>query len=706
MRQKLLLALGLALLLAAAVVALSVNRPAPALAQDGAACEGPCPDWIVQAWAGSGHADAEAPAFTHWNTEDPQEIPVECARCHSEGGYLDYLGVDGSTPDKVDAPAPVGTVVTCTVCHNPVTVDLQAVTFPSGVTISTGLEDSARCMVCHQGRESTVSVNALIEGMEPDTVNPDLPFINIHYFHAAASLLGSEVHGAYEYADHSYLPRNGHVEAFDTCAECHDPHALDVRVDECAACHDGVATPEDLHAIRMPGSLVDYDGDGDTTEGIFGELEGMQALLYSAIQAYATDVAGAPVVYNAAAYPYFFNDTDGNGEVTEGEAIFPNAYKSWTPRLLTAAYNFQAYEKDPGAFAHNPKYYAQILYDSIDTLNSALPTPITLAQAHRNPAGHFDGTAEAFRHWDAEGEVPATCSKCHTAEGLPFQAKNGVTIAFPTSTSLACSTCHTEFENFSVLPTDAVKFPSGAVLSFGEGIPSNICLNCHQGRESTVSVDAAIAKAGVGDDEVSENLGFRNVHYAIAGATLFGSEAQGVYQYAGKEYAGRFLHVPAFSTCTDCHQTHVLDVKIEACGGCHAGATDPQTIRMMSGDWDGDGTAEGPAGELATMSEALLAAIQSYAAETVGAPIAYNALAYPYWFQDANANGVNDPEEATPANGYASWTPRLVRATYNYQFYQKDPGAFVHNGKYMAQGLYDSIEDVGGADAVAGMTRP
>jgi hypothetical protein len=46
----------------------------------------------------------------------------------------------------------------------------------------------------------------------------------------------------------------------------------------------------------------------------------------------------------------------------------------------------------------------------------------------------------------------------------------------------------------------------------------------------------------------------------------------------------------------------------------------------------------------------------------------------------------------------------LLRAAYNYQWAQKDPGAFAHNGQYIVQVLQDSLEDLG-VD-VAGMTRP
>ncbi len=120
----------------------------------------------------------------------------------------------------------------------------------------------------------------------------------------------------------------------------------------------------------MEGSAVDYDGDGDLEEGIATEISGLQEVLYAAIQAYSADVAGAAIVYDSHAYPYFFIDTNGDGEAGEDEANYGNQYATWTPRLLQAAYNYQVSLKDPGAFAHGGKYIIQLLYDSIADLDS------------------------------------------------------------------------------------------------------------------------------------------------------------------------------------------------------------------------------------------------------------------------------------------------------------------------------------------------
>jgi hypothetical protein len=191
------------------------------------------------------------------------------------------------------------------------------------------------------------------------------------------------------------------------------------------------------------------------------------------------------------------------------------------------------------------------------------------------------------------------------------------------------------------------------------------------------------------------------VHYFAAGATLFGSEVQGAYQYEGKEYVGKFAHVPNFDTCIECHDAHELEVKVEACAGCHANAKELTDIRMTPTDFDGDGdTTEGIAGEISTMQDALYAALQAYAKDKAGAALVYDPNAYPYFFADANANNQIDEGEGA----YANWTPRLLQGAYNFQYSQKDPGAFAHNAKYILQTLYDSIEDLG-AD-VTKFTRP
>ena len=203
----------------------------------------------------------------------------------------------------------------------------------------------------------------------------------------------------------------------------------------------------------------------------------------------------------------------------------------------------------------------------------------------------------------------------------------------------------------------------------------------------------------------SKGLSFRNPHYFGAGATLFGTDAKGAYEYDGQTYLGPHKHVTDFSaSCVSCHNAHELGVNTEFCTTCH-GDKAPEEIRMGTTDYDGDGnTDEGMSGELATFAELLYPAILKYAQDTIGTPVVYDPGTNPYYFIDTNADGVADPEEINRDNRYATWTPRLLQAAYNYQWYQKDPGAFAHNGKYIIQVLYDSLKDIGGD--VTGLTRP
>jgi hypothetical protein len=702
--KKALLTLGALLVIAMIAVACA---PKPTESAEPTVLQSSVPFYAL--WSGSGHADSSAEAFSHWNEDDPAVVPTTCARCHTSAGFLDFVGADASPAGsvEVEVAAPAG-VIACVTCHNETTQTLSSVTFPSGVTIS-GLGPEARCMTCHQGLQSKVSVDEALAGLEPDAVNAELGFLNIHYFAAAATLYGSEAHGGYEYDGMSYDAKHDHVEGINTCVDCHDSHTLEVKLQTCSFCHE-VASVEELRDVREPSSAVDYDGDGDVTEGMYYEIEGLQQSLMAGIQAYASEVSGAAIVYSADAYPYFFLDTNANGAVDEGEAAFPNKYNAWTPRLMRAAYNYQVSMKDPGAFAHGNKYIVQLLFDSIADLNTQLSSPIDMSAMHRDDAGHFAGNTEPFRHWDGEedgGIVPYNCVRCHTATGLPMYLQNGgSTIAQPASNGFQCSTCHDEANWPNRYVVDEVTMPSGSKVSFGEGADSNLCLACHQGRSSGPTLARAIGSRDA--DTADSSLRFSNVHYFAAGATLFGSEAQGMYQFAGKTYNGQNMHPESMGStlnyCLACHDQHALAIDVTTCATCHTGVTDVRAIRSPGDtvDYDGDGDASEPLSEeVATMADALYAAMQAYASSTEGVtPIFYSPSAYPYYFADANGNGQIDEGEGS----YASWTPRLLIGAYNYQYFQKDPGAFAHNGKYVMQVLYDTIEYLGGD--VTLMTRP
>lgn len=663
---------------------------------------------FMKEWEASGHNNVAGEQFRHWDAATPAEVPVTCAKCHSSAGFLDFAK-NGKVTAPVAAKDAQG--ITCDTCHAPEVIAMTSVTFPSGAVIS-NLGGEARCMSCHQGLESKVSVDkqiadfsatdpdAVVAPMKKDGKDVVFGFKNVHYFAAAATLYGNEVHGGYEYDGKTYDAKNDHTPGYNTCIGCHDQHSLEVKVEKCSVCHTNVKAVEDLKKVREPASLRDYDGDGNITEGMGEEIAGLQEILYAQIQKYAKDKAGAEIKYDAATYPYFLGP-DGK------------AYPKWTPRLLKAAYNYQVSIKDPGAFAHGNKYIVQLLHDSIEDLGG------DVTKLARDDAGHFAGNTMAFRDWDeANRTVPFGCVKCHTAEGLPTFIQNGGSIvvtatgstvttgvgAMPASNGFQCSTCHNEAKWPETYTVASVTFPSGKTVSLGGkdadgkfvADKSNLCILCHMGRESTVSVNNAMK--GKEEDTVDPKapISFKNVHYFAAGATLFGNDVMGAYQYADQKYVGLSVH--PVTKCVDCHDKHALEVKADTCKACHADAAKPEDIRNKDDvtDYDGDGnTTEGIKGEIDTLTEALYTSIQKYA-DGKGTPLVYDTTAYPYFFADKDKDGKADKDDKGVAVSFTSFSPRLLKAAFNFQYVHKDPGAFTHNPKYVIEFLYDSIKDLKG----------
>ena len=329
-------------------------------------------------WWGSGHADVTAESFVHWNEDDPPQVPPSCGKCHSGNGFVDYIGQDSSAEMSVDRSAAVESVVTCAVCHNEKADMLTLVKFPSGSEVNFNQGD-ASCGTCHSGLAAGSKVDATASGYGDDDLVPDAGLIAPHYAFSAATWLGSETHGGYEYAGKNYVSRFEHADAVQTCTQCHDPHSLHMRensVDKnaelCAVCHPNVTGFADYRNISVDG--VDYDAD-DTVEGMYHEIEGMQNILMQSMQQYTKDKLGVGIGW-ADSFPYLFIDTNQDGELSKEEAVSSNAYMAFTPRLMRAAFNFQFSIKEPAGYVHNGKYVVQLLYDSINDLTTITANPV------------------------------------------------------------------------------------------------------------------------------------------------------------------------------------------------------------------------------------------------------------------------------------------------------------------------------------------
>jgi hypothetical protein len=234
-------------------------------------------------------------------------------------------------------------------------------------------DDSFICVTCHQGRQSKRTYDDYFTGYADDDVMPSTKtFRNIHYLSAGGTLFGKQAGVGYEYPGLTYSLKFNHWGGDSAkCFYCHElggnNHTFLPRLTPvCGNCHTEM-TAGDIETIRF-NRPYDYDGDGNTSEKLVDEIHGLRDALYVAIRAYAGG-RGTPIAYSQTAYPYFFNDANDNGVYDVGEVGFNH----WTPRLLKAAHNFQMAFKEPGDWAHNTNYTAQIMIDSIRDLNGGAP---------------------------------------------------------------------------------------------------------------------------------------------------------------------------------------------------------------------------------------------------------------------------------------------------------------------------------------------
>ena len=308
-------------------------------------------------------------------------------------------------------------------------------------------------------------------------------------------------------------------------------------------------------------------------------------------------------------------------------------------------------------------------------------------------SAHANAASEAFRHWDADEEIAPACATCHSGEGFrAFHGLDGSTpgvVESPVDVGgvVDCGTCH----NAGLAEIKEVAFPSGLMHPV-QGVEAS-CLTCHQGRTAGVNVRSTIA--GMDVDMPNAELRFINPHYATAAATWLGGYGGAGYQYDEQDYSGRFFHARPVASCNSCHEPHTLEVAFEPCLTCHQGDS-PEDIRISRQSYDGSGdTSVGIRSDIQANAARLLEAVKTYAADVADAPMVYDGTRYPYFFADQNGDDVADVSEGRPVS-YSGWTPRSLRAAYNWKLVTADPGNYAHNPHYALELLYDSIADLSG----------
>jgi hypothetical protein len=229
---------------------------------------------------------------------------------------------------------------------------------------------------------------------------------NIHDIQGGANVWGSAAHVGYEYAGNAYagLARHGGQKA--DCIGCHQPKTTrhTMRVDDAAAaggclgngCHSDSNYTHYFNAARALTTTNGYDGNAATTT-LSGEIGSFVSALAAAMNGYqrahgftavaqtittncvsplkagqcaADFVSGANICYDSVRQGFYAEPGNTTGLCATGASAPLKSWVGYDPKMSRAAYNmtFQNAGNDPGYWAHNFDYVAELLYDSITDL--------------------------------------------------------------------------------------------------------------------------------------------------------------------------------------------------------------------------------------------------------------------------------------------------------------------------------------------------
>ncbi len=278
-----------------------------------------------------------------------------------------------------------------------------------------------------------------------------------------------------------------------------------------------------------------------------------------------------------------------------------------------------------------------------------------------------------------------SCSKCHNGyeswEYLSDPANWTEPASLPGVENITCAVCHNPHGSDApgqlraAAVTDVV-LPNGRVIpQAGAG---RLCMTCHNGRRGPVDIEEMITDG-------SEHFG---PHHSVQGDMLAGT---GAYEEIAPSYPfGTSTHLKIKDGCVHCHTLaepfdevtgvaytgHTFQPTLNACNECHGQLTSFDDV-TASQDYDGDGGIEGVQDEITELMTMLEAAIVE----------ASDTPAHRQQLLDALA-----ADDFVAAVGDTNITTRLQReAGYNLFFVEFDQSRGIHNARYAAQLLQQSI---------------
>jgi len=294
---------------------------------------------------------------------------------------------------------------------------------------------------------------------------------------------------------------------------------------------------------------------------------------------------------------------------------------------------------------------------------------------------------------DYDFKTRGGCVQCHTTTGFIAFSTARVTAAWgvasdKTKEVLTCVGCHSDIAAGTVRTVTPVKpFADEASYQNRNVGTSNVCMDCHSGRNNGASIQV---KIGASFDLATS--AFIAPHYLSAGGSLQGKSG---YHFPGRSYANYSSNSHRMVGTSNTLATGTAG----PCVTCHMTSATSHGYQPVSVDQNGAITA-------VTTTECANCHGTAMAATTLDADrVSFNnALA----ILNAQLTAINHPYTPNyPYFGKGNWGAgqngaNVMGAAFNYKLLLAEPGAYAHNSAYAKQLIVDSIDAAANGGTVTG----
>lgn len=335
-------------------------------------------------------------------------------------------------------------------------------------------------------------------------------------------------------------------------------------------------------------------------------------------------------------------------------------------------------------------------------------------------SGHGSTDAPPWNTYDFKSRV-GDCNRCHTTTGFIKYITTGDSKEWGSTTDLTkemleCRACHIDYSYKLRQPASVTAKYTGGSVNYPDIGTSNLCINCHVGRESGATIK-----------NIQRNYtsaSFVNSHYLTAGGIVFGEIG---YEYDGRAYSDPSGYRHRYIGTSDSRGNSAAESTRGPCVGCHLSNKTQPGEKHTFKPYITTGTALSPTCETsgchgitatrATPSDqtfltvtwqpryqATLSALNYFLANSQFRKLFFNS-SNPYFFRDSNGDGVLATSEAVSTNTQKKWHSvggpeadltvsgkNNMGAAFNYNLLIHDRGGVIHNRYYTRRLIYDSID--------------